>query len=402
MSPTIRRLVLKRFKSAPSASVELDNPTFLVGHNGSGKSNILSALSFLSDVMSLPLQAVFDAEGGITAVRNRSASRGYPPNLGFGVHFGKINNGIASARYAFEVKALKNYGFQVIREQCVVQLDNGRRRWFDRSKESLRSSERGMEPSLEPTALALPLIGGTPSFAPVAKALSSIRVYSIETHTIREMQDPDSGASLKRDGSNASSVLREIERNSPEDIERICEILHSVVPNTTAVKTKKHGNKLSLEFTQSWGAEDSLRFESFSMSDGTLRALGLLLAVYQRPTPTLIAIEEPEATIHPGALPAVLDLIRHASKRMQVVVTTHSPDVLDADWLEDRHIRIVEWSDGATRIAGLADSTRSALQRHLMGAGELLRSNALEPEQLFTAEPQASQSQMDLFEGIDG
>ena len=119
------------------------------------------------------------------------------------------------------------------------------------------------------------------------------------------------------------------------------------------------------------------------MSDGTLRAVGLLTAVYQQPPPSLLAIEEPEATIHPGALGAILDLLRHASKQMQVVVTTHSPEVLDGKWIRDEHLRIVDWREGATHVSRISDSSRRALQKHLMGAGELLRSNALEPGPLF-------------------
>jgi predicted ATPase len=114
------------------------------------------------------------------------------------------------------------------------------------------------------------------------------------------------------------------------------------------------------------------------MSDGTLRALGLLAAVYQRQTPTLLAIEEPEATIHPGALGVILDVLRHASERTQVIVTTQRPDLLDADWLEDRHIRIVDWQDGETRVMPPDVGSREALRQHLMPAGELLRSNALQ------------------------
>ena len=132
------------------------------------------------------------------------------------------------------------------------------------------------------------------------------------------------------------------------------------------------------------------------MSDGTLRAIGLLAAVFQRPVPSLIAVEEPEATIHPGALESVLDLLRHASKHMQVVITTHSPDVLDAKWIAERHLRIVEWTEGATRVAPLSEATRKALHDHLMGAGELLRSNALDPASLFDHEEKLMQGE--LFE----
>jgi predicted ATPase len=220
-----------------------------------------------------------------------------------------------------------------------------------------------------------------------------MKVYSLQPTKLSEMQDPDSGVSLRSDGSNAASVLQEIERHSPEHAKRIGEILATIVPHTTRVRTIKHGNKLSLEFTQEWGQRKRVKFEAFNMSDGTLRVVGLLTAVYQMPTPTVVIVEEPEATIHPGALGAILDLIRHASKQMQVLVTTHSPDVLDAKWIEDRHLRIVNWEEGATHVGRISDSSRCALQQHLMGAGELMRSNALHPAPLFV---DASSSNMAL------
>ena len=83
-------------------------------------------------------------------------------------------------------------------------------------------------------------------------------------------------------------------------------------------------------------------------------------------------------TLHPGALGVILDVLSFASERTQVIVTTHSPEVLDAEWLEDRHIRIVTWEDGATRVSPLSTGSREALREHLMSAGELFRSYALE------------------------
>jgi predicted ATPase len=101
------------------------------------------------------------------------------------------------------------------------------------------------------------------------------------------------------------------------------------------------------------------------MSDGTLRALGLLTAVFQKPPPSVLVIEEPEATIHPGALGAVLDLLRHASRHRQVIVTTHSPGLLDAPWIEDRHLRMVSWHEEATRVSPVSEASREALRSHL-------------------------------------
>jgi predicted ATPase len=396
MEPVIRSLVLKRFRSIPSESVELQNPTFLVGQNGSGKSNFVDAFAFLAEAMSSPLQAVFDNRGGISAVRNKTSGRGYPPNLGLAVRFGALNGEIVQGSYAFEVRALPNYGFEVVREQCSVNLKNAQKSWFDRAGKRLESNVPGLDPSLDPASLGLPVVGGHARFAPILRTLSSMRVYSIEPSKLREMQEPDSGLSLKPDGSNAASVLQEIARRAPDEIERVGEILATIVPNTTNVRTIKHGKKLSLEFTQEWGEGKRLKFEAFNMSDGTLRALGLLTAVYQHPTPSLMVVEEPEATIHPGALGALLDLLRTASHKMQILVTTHSPDVLDAKWIDDENLRIVSWEEGATHITRTSEASRRALQQHLMGAGELLRSNALTAPPLF----RGRLNQDNLFEDV--
>ena len=391
--PVLSRLVLQRFRSLPAEQVEFDNPTFLVGQNGSGKSNFADAFAFLAEAMASPLQAVLEHRGGFSAVGHRSSARGRPSNLGLTVVLKNLDSDTIQARYGFELRPLRGYGFEVVREQCAVWRTDGKGDWFDRSTSpknprfSWASTANSLEPVMEPDALALPLVGGDSRFQAVSRFLSEMCVYRIEPVVLREMQDPDGGVRLRSDGSNAASVMREIQRGSPEAWERILELLETIVPGTVGVRPKKHGNKLTLEFTQEWGKSVKVKFEAFNMSDGTLRVLGLLAAVFQNSSPSLLVIEEPEATIHPGALGSVLDLLRHAGRSMQVVVTTHSPDILDAEWIEDRHLRIADWDQGGTRICEVSPATRAALGEHLMGAGELLRSNALTPEELRSQDP---------------
>lgn len=394
----ITKVTVKRFRSFPSATLAFDNPLFIVGRNGSGKSNLSDAFSFVAEAMISPLQAVFDRRGGIAAVRNRSSVKSAPPNMGIAFEFGEIN-GISSGRYAFEVKALPNYGFRIVREQCLVRKKTGERWWFDRT-EKWKSNIEGLVPALEPSALVLPLVGGDERFAAIFKILSAMRVYSIEPSKLREMQDPDSGMTLKPDGSNAASVLQELLRGegSAAVQAEINRILEAIVPATKSVSPKKHGNKLSMSFSQEWGDKKKLTFDAFNMSDGTLRSLGLIMAVLQKPNPSILVIEEPEATIHPGALGAVLDLIRRADKTMQVLVTTHSPELLDADWIKDTNLRIVSWQEGASHLLPPSEATRKAMQQHLMGAGELLRANALHPDDLFTHVGELQQG--NLFEDL--
>ena len=194
------------------------------------------------------------------------------------------------------------------------------------------------------------------------------------------------------DGSNAASVLREIQRKSAADWKRIGELLASVVPGTVGIHLKRRGNKLALAFSQDWGKPATVKFEALNMSDGTLRVLGMLAAIFQRPAPSLIVIEEPEATVHPAAIGAILDVLRHAGRSMQVVATTHSPDVLDARWMQDRHLRIASLENGTTRIRTVSSSVKVALREHLMGAGELLRANAMTAAE--ASEPEKGQFEL--------
>ena len=393
--PILRTLILKRFRSLPAEVVEFDNPTFLVGQNGSGKSNFADAFAFLAEAMASPLQAVLARRGGFHSVGNRRSVYGQPSNLGLAVLLLRPDEQTVEARYGFELRPLGEYGFEVLREQCIVRRTDRTRSWFDRSgpDSEWRSNVDSLDPVLESNALALPLVGGDTRFQSVLRFLSRMQTCRIEPATLREMQDPDEGVRLQPDGRNAASVLREIKSSAPDDWRTILELLENIVPRTVDVQPKRHGSKLTLEFAQDWDQTGHMSFEAFNMSDGTLRVLGLLAAVFQRPPPSLLVIEEPEATIHPGALGSVLDVLRHAGRSMQVVVTTHSPDILDAAWIEDRHLRIAQWEAGRTGIRSVSPMVREALNKHLMGAGELLRANALTAAELFVNDPR----QLELF-----
>ena len=373
--PMLKKLLLRRFRSFPGAEIQFDNPTFLVGRNGAGKSNLADAFSFLSEAMTPPLSAVFERRAGFAAVVNRRSSRGRPSNLGLRVDMLDLDEATSRANYAFELQYLKDYGFKVVRERCFLRLDRGFIR-FDRNEKGFTSNVKSLDPPLVPNALALPLIGGDARFRPIWDFLSGMHVYRIDPTVLRGMQDPDSGVPLHSNGRNAVSIIREI-RRIPNDWKTFLALLKSIVPGTTDLRSIEHGDKFSLELTQEWTNSDRMRFESYNLSDGTLRSLGLLTAVFQRPRPSVLVIEEPEATMHPGALGAVLDLLSYAKDFMQVVVTTHSSDLLDAKWIKDGHLRIINWEDGVSRASPVSKAARGVLKEHIMEAGELMRSNAL-------------------------
>lgn len=119
------------------------------------------------------------------------------------------------------------------------------------------------------------------------------------------------------------------------------------------------------------------------MSDGTLRGLGVLTALLQsngRP-PTLVGVEEPEVALHPAALSVLIDAIRDAAQHTQVLVTSHSPELLDAEDLRDDSILAVVADQGVTAIGPLSTVGRNVVKDGLFKASELLRMNQLEPDE---------------------
>ncbi|MEZ4464859.1 MAG: ATP-binding protein [bacterium] len=144
----------------------------------------------------------------------------------------------------------------------------------------------------------------------------------------------------------------------------------------------------------------SLALSANSMSDGTLRALAVLVALFQTrgdgtaPVP-LVGIEEPESALHPYATSVVLDALIEASRKTQVIVTSHSPDLLDNKRLHDDQILAVESKGGTTTIGAIAEGAREAIRTQLYTPGELHRLHQLAQD---PDVQKAAGRQLDFFE----
>ncbi len=114
-----------------------------------------------------------------------------------------------------------------------------------------------------------------------------------------------------------------------------------------------------------------------NLSDGTLRFL-LLLAILANPEPgSLIAIDEPETGLHPSMFPIIAELAAEAAERTQVILTTHSPQFLDAFTGEPPTTTVAQWDQGETRLSVVdGEELRRWLQEYSLGA--LFRSGELE------------------------
>ena len=113
----------------------------------------------------------------------------------------------------------------------------------------------------------------------------------------------------------------------------------------------------------------------------------------------MAGLEEPETALHPGASEIVTDVLLLASRRVQVLVTTHSPEILDHKGVQDQHLLAVTSDRGRTKVARIGAVARSALRSHLYRPGELLSLGQLESDDETRA---ASAHQLSLFSsGID-
>lgn len=353
--------------------------TAIVGANAAGKSSVIDVFRFFSDSLRLSLYTALERRGGVRAVRHSSPTR--PRNFSVSVEL-EYQAGFR-AYYSFRIRSGPKGSYSVAEEVCELTherdllarmaLKDGR---LVEHKSSMGFSVLRSEsaPRVEPTALGLPLLAPF-ELSPVVTTLRDLRLYSIVPDKLRELQDPDEGLELLSDGSNATSVLRHLE---PSDRAELVEMLGHVVPGIEDVRVVGHGNKLTLEFKQRAG-DSRNTFEALQMSDGTLRLLGLLLALYQRSTPAFLAIEEPEATIHVAALEALIEVFKARSSMSQIVLTTHSADILDAVEPDSIYL-VVSAPDGHSQLSALADSTKRAVRDALFSPGELLRSGALEPD----------------------
>lgn len=175
---------------------------------------------------------------------------------------------------------------------------------------------------------------------------------------------------LLEDFSNLGMMLNRLRRVS-ETKQRLLESLNQLYPNIDDFDVSVEGGTVQVFFQ-----EGNFTIPATRLSDGTLRYLCLLVILLQPSPPPLVCIEEPELGLHPDVLPGLADLLREASQRMQLVVTTHSDILVDAlsDTPED--IVICEKHDGATTMRRLeSDKLKVWLEKYTLGelwcSGEL-------------------------------
>jgi predicted ATPase len=362
---------LRNYRSIRSCRVGLRSLTFLVGPNGSGKSNFLDALHLVSDALNTSsLEQALRVRGGIGQVVAHTPRALPSVRIELDLVLAE-----GSAEYAIEFEVSPGRRNPVVEETCTVQLD-GRTttHHFVMRRGAVTSSEPVLPAPGPGRRLYLTTASNLPVFRPVFDVLSRMRFYDFSDDALKAPQLADLGDRLSGDGGNLASVLGRMKAEQPERTRVIVDYLGAVTPGVSDVSSEDVQGYVTLWLTQ-W--EDP--FPAQSISSGTLRALGVLTAAFQD-APGLVGIEEPETGVHPAAAGVLREALVEASAHRQIVLTSHSPELLHDPDLPLESIVAVQAVDGVTRLGSLDRAGRMALRERLFTAGELLRLDQLAPE----------------------
>ncbi len=380
MSAFLKSLRLKDYRSYQYCLVDFDKATVLVGPNGAGKSNLIDALHFLSDAVNLGLDPALTGRGGITAIRRR-IPRGHPPDVEievtvqlskhvarYSITLGSLAGGdwsLKSERFqASTSEALSPAAVRYERDPDSVNMNGFAEQSSAGQIFSIAEALRGSRALLLSAFSAQEPIGELYAF------LQDMSFYSIFPNALREPQKPLSSYPLDEHGGNLNSVIRAMRDRKRTEVGRIRSALEDMAPGVKNFKITQAGGYLTAALSSELNEREAW-FDAGQCSDGTLRILGILVALHQYPPRSFIAIEEPELTVHPGVLPALAEELLEASRRSQVLVSTHSPDLIAR--LPVESLRVVKGSASGSSVGPISRGQLQAVNDLLFSSGDLLR-----------------------------
>lgn len=386
-SRCITRLSLRQYKSVETCDIDLAPLSILVGRNGVGKSNIIDALRFVADALRNTLEYSIRERGGIDQVRRKSlGGRPTHPGIALELRLGDSRR----ATYTFRIAAVEGRGFRVDQEQCLVQSrDGSTAHVFHRKKDTITEwTPRSPHPALVEDRLLLVAASGLPEFRPVYDLLTKMTFHNLNPDLMKYPQRPEPGELLTHEGRNLASVIKQVESSDAKSLERVLHYLKAIGIQVTRIAHKQAGALETIEVAQEVEVPEgrrNLNFDAIALSDGTIRALGILVSLVSARGlglggPSLIGIEEPETALHPAAAAALMDALTEGAAKTQLIITCHSPDLLDHDSVTPEMIRPVLLERGRTVVGKLSPEKAQLLKDHLSTAGELLRLDQLEPD----------------------
>lgn len=370
-----------RYRSLRDESIRLTDLNLFIGTNASGKSTILDALRFLHEgVQERDFRLPVSSRGGIVHLAWKGEeARQVRLTVGLQENHREFEWSVELSKdgYAFTVQE----ELYELPSTHLLRSAKGKGWWLGKKEDGDGRMER-VSLAQTPTACALAAAAANESFPArtVAQFVSRWGFFDPNPFVLRRGWSGFDSSRFDYVGRNLAERLYAIRESSSETFEQIVSATQSVLGLPTAIELRR---SRAHEEDQVEDVDDRVYFvqrepglrypvHQVGASSGTLRILALMTALFGETDSNLIGIEEPENHVHPTALKAFAEYLLKARHRVQILVTTHSPLLLDF-LNEPGAVCVVRHSDqDGTRVSSEnnAEAVRQALEASGFGLGE--------------------------------
>ncbi len=320
----LESLEIKGFKSIREASLRLTPLNILIGANGAGKSNLITVFRFLNQVIEEHLQLFVQTSGGADSLLYLGAKT--TEELKIAVTWTK-ENGYQNG-YQASWRPTQDDSLVFAMEISEYQAPGYTHPYTRSLGEGYRETHLPAAAKLESGGMA----------AYVMKAMRTWKVYHFhdtsDSAKVKKFGELNDNLYLRPDASNLAAFLFHLKEESPDSYDAIRRTIRLVAPffKDFLLRPQSKTEKIQLE----WLEESSdFPFRAHHLSDGTLRFICLATLLLQPKVPETIVIDEPELGLHPYAITVLASLMRSASARCQVIVSTQSIELLNEYSAED-------------------------------------------------------------------
>ncbi|MDN5201844.1 AAA family ATPase [Fulvivirgaceae bacterium BMA10] len=318
----IEKITIKNYKSIRLLEeFPLNEINILIGSNGVGKTNFISFLKLLKQIADKNLQNYVAEQSGANSILYYGLKKS--SKLSGSLDFSNKN------AYYMELKASNDDSFFFSQERAL---------FHSHSKDSQITGYR--ESRLDEMAMNHKKMygyGGIPEYVQIA--LADFEIYHFHdtsrSSPIKQTCNINDNRFLRRDGSNLAAFLLYLKEAKPISLKKIESTIRQIAPFFDSFILKplrRSPENIRLEWKEKGNDE---YFNAHQLSDGTIRMVALATLLLQPEPPSTIIIDEPELGLHPAAIQTLAALIRKASQKAQIIVSTQSVTLVNQFNYED-------------------------------------------------------------------
>lgn len=394
----IKYIHVKNFKSFSDEEIELGNLNILLGANASGKSNTVSIVRFISNIILYGIDDAISLLGGINYAINATIGKKQPMYVKFILDISDeewiriVNRKEGSGLWLEEVICefeivphKRGMGYKIGKDKLDIKYkacsknEKENKNYIKIDKNYIMTYERVgnrlkhhiidktmfKDPKLEDgfgASFISSIINEESKelilnrldymMPPMFSGNDFIKIYDFDPRLMKRSSSITSKRRLEEDGSNIANVLQEILRNKNEKT-KLLNLLCDSLPFVDTIDVQNNVDKsVSYRIKEKY---NNKTFYSDFLSDGTVNMLALIIALYFEGSSGIIIIEEPERNLHPQLMSKIVGMAIEMSEEKQIIITTHNPELVK--YSETNFILFAQrTSEGFTKISRPSDN----------------------------------------------